>query len=518
MFLLSSHSNNANNNNNSNHHLDDFSSTSLEQDEINKSSQHLEYTASPTVPKSINIPGQKNKKLSNLLSSSPSLDVYHNKPCRKSSSYSVIDETEELKLLYGTTKKINPPRLALLDRLHDVRVVILSDINRLDGPYYDSLHKKQSTFENNNNFRQAQSQQQNYTNEIPKYKNLRECVFGYSQALYENPVTKLHPIPLSPPSLNIRRGSASRHPHLKNRKSYNFDHSPENRFAHSLPSNFDINNYDFPSSRTSSSSTAKIPKSADDHQVWLVSRVFRLSKPQEIKTTMVKPLIPETIQKHFPFGSKTSSSLTTFSPSSSLPVSSSPLGTNSISTHTADTQTDTSGISEKTESEPSPSSPQKVGPTLSDYNVAICIFFHTSADSQSYITNYWKELTSALDELQNVVTQQLCSSLPLISRFNIYNNYHDNYDSHFQEAGYPHFSPEHDFYNCTCLERAYLLNNNSKIQNAVESFKDRFLTAISIPRVICGRQEWKPLLNIIEWATSQYSLRFVFIFINHFFY
>lgn len=89
---------------------------------------------------------------------------------------SVLDEADTRTLLYGTSAKIPPSPLALLDPNTDIRIVILTDLPFCQHTLYDT---KQSAVC------------------LPTFIELQNIVFGSSQIVYSGPLTKFHPFPIN---------------------------------------------------------------------------------------------------------------------------------------------------------------------------------------------------------------------------------------------------------------------------------------------------------------------------------
>lgn len=88
---------------------------------------------------------------------------------------SVLDEADTRNLLYGTSAKIQPSPLALLNPATDIRVVILTDVSFCHNALYDTNQPAVK---------------------LPSLQKLQDVVFGSSPIVYSGPVTKFHPFPV----------------------------------------------------------------------------------------------------------------------------------------------------------------------------------------------------------------------------------------------------------------------------------------------------------------------------------
>lgn len=88
---------------------------------------------------------------------------------------SVLDEADTRTLLYGTSAKIPPSPLALLDPNTDIRIVILTDLPFCQHTLYDTNQSAVC---------------------LPPVIELQNMVFGSSQIVYSGPLTKFHPFPI----------------------------------------------------------------------------------------------------------------------------------------------------------------------------------------------------------------------------------------------------------------------------------------------------------------------------------
>lgn len=422
-----------------------------------------------------------------------------------------------------------------------MRVVVISDMHKIDAPFYDShapvpsdtnacnqgpsrkgtmstvaatssspslklnFHAHHTLLSSSTPQLQQQSQShQKYAAEIPNFHCLQDRVFGYSQMKYSGPVTKLHPLPLSESP----------------RRSSNADQ--RHRATNTGPSH---------------------SSSLRQNHVWLVSRIFRLSRhdqqqPATISTTssatVLSPnnsFIPEALQKHLPFGGIIQGGNSTGSYMSSISqnISSSTINHSTATTSAAGPASmffKKPAVSNTAKLSSSPrstlllprsdstenlndsfcsnntchgSSSSISSPSMSDYNVAICVFITVGPESQSSITDYWEELNSALLQLQSTVSKELFSSLPLLSKEFVpcsYSQPESVADLARQTiSGYPY---RRNF-------AKYLFTESTVIRHAIDTFKSRFFTAVREPRVICGQRKWPEILQVIRWILASFG-------------
>lgn len=120
---------------------------------------------------------------------------------------------------------------------------------------------------------------------------------------------------------------------------------------------------------------------------------------------------------------------------------------------------------------------------VADYTCAICVFVSPS-NSHSCITNFWDELNAALLPLQRTIAARLASVLPLSFR---------ELQRDFQRGGASFGS----------------ISLDDEIKLVVDLFRQRFLGAVSVPRVICGQKRWSTLLDELRWAVFHFDAPFV---------
>lgn len=436
-------------------------------------------------------------------------------------SLSVIDEVDTRNLLYGSTG-LEPTNLAKINSSRDIRVVIISDIQRLDIPFYDSASNSQelvfptvsssvsipsqqrrASFSSSPVFKSPHHQfHQKYAAEIPTYSNLQSRVFGHSHMKYSGPVTKLHPLPLTEaPNCN---------------GSHNSDTSNSN-----LSSSH--------SSTHSNSSNGSVASFAPPKQVWLVSRIFKLSR-NDRATTLSTPdttssvsasfntFFQNSLNKHISFSDNRSPLIKqsynkTQSPQHNYLNFTDPYNT-SPSKNTKKYNKTSNPLSGS-------SSTSTVGPSISDYNVAICVFISSPHDPQSNITDYWEELTAALLGLQTSVSAKLSATLPFLARDFVATTCVDSYSSSDITSSFNYTqrsqcltfnssTNQHQYqHNTPCTSRRnfhkYSLNGNQTLKHSIDAFKSRFLTSIRVPRVICGQEKWTELVNVFKWALTSFG-------------
>lgn len=285
-----------------------------------------------------------------------------------------------------------------------------------------------------------------YSAEIPSFQALQERVFGSSQIKYQGPITKLHPFPLNSRSLN------------------------------------------------SSSSILQVK------QKWLISRLFRLELQVSCCTTTDTAICdhpnPHTANHEFhkrsaPFHWEES---TTKDPAEANTPSEDLLLTGGL----------TGPLSVPTTWRPTPSYKQAKNsidadsPLLAkvaDYTCAICVFITAGSDSPSCITNYWEELSASILQLQQSVADRLLISLP-----STYRGFKQSRPS-IPDATQPRLYSRNQY----AQSPSYCLNNDDKIKGAVDVFKQRFLNAVRIPRVICGQERWPELMKELRWGYSYFD-------------
>ncbi|KAF5098296.1 hypothetical protein D0Z00_002096 [Geotrichum galactomycetum] len=110
---------------------------------------------------------------------------------------------------------------------------------------------------------------------------------------------------------------------------------------------------------------------------------------------------------------------------------------------------------------------------VADYTCAVCVFISNAAS----LTDYWPELCAALLQLQRTVAHKLSSTLP----------------SYYKE-----FS-----------QRVRQPLGDDDIRHAIDVFRQRFSSALRIPRVVCGQKNWPKVFQELVGAWNVYDKKFL---------
>lgn len=480
--------------------LSNSSPTSAHQHNIHRNYSHRSGSASTS-------------SLFSTISSSSTPLVSSNDP-----PFSIIDEVDTRNLLYGTTN-IESTNLANINRLKDIRVVVISDVERLDIPFYDSsLNAQDFDYPARRSSISSPTQQrrsslssspafklpniisnQKYAAEIPNFASLQTRVFGHSHMKYSGPVTKLHPLPFT----EVTQPDNCTSSNTTTSNARNHDHN------------------------SSSSSKGSKLSSNSPKQIWLISRIFKLSRGDNTisistasTSTTTSPYSSNSIQdsltKRLSFGINKSLKKQNHGNTCSK---------NDYYNNTSNSS-DISRDCKSLDRSSASNSSSPVGPTKSDYNVAICIFISVPHDCQSNITDYWEELSAALLQLQTTVSSELASNLPLLTRDFVPSTpdtirpFNRTKKVQSYNGTHPPYQSQHT---SSCLPRKnfwrYSLSGSQTIKHAIEVFRDRFLISVRVPRVVCGQKKWSELVDIFEWALLLFgsnSEKFLFSIISTF--
>jgi hypothetical protein len=122
---------------------------------------------------------------------------------------------------------------------------------------------------------------------------------------------------------------------------------------------------------------------------------------------------------------------------------------------------------------PSKHQPNQKSNEVADYTCAVCVFVSNAAS----LTDYWPELSAALLQLQCTIALKLSSTLPIF------------YKEFSQRARHP--------------------LGDDDIRHAIDVFRQRFSSALHIPRVICGQKNWSKVFQELVWAWNAYDKKFI---------
>ncbi|CAN6610460.1 hypothetical protein TRVA0_004S02674 [Trichomonascus vanleenenianus] len=123
-----------------------------------------------------------------------------------------------------------------------------------------------------------------------------------------------------------------------------------------------------------------------------------------------------------------------------------------------------------------------------DIRCGICIFFSlpgSESEAHGILTNHWEELSCALADLQSVVFNRVCDTLPPAMR---------DYRMKMKACG---------GYDDKKRRSHYSLDGDDALRIGLECFRSRFLGAVMIPRVICGQNRWAELVQEIKLLQSK---------------
>lgn len=117
--------------------------------------------------------------------------------------------------------------------------------------------------------------------------------------------------------------------------------------------------------------------------------------------------------------------------------------------------------------------PNRKSNEVADYTCAVSVFISKAPS----LTDYWPELSAALLQLQRTIALKLSSTLPTY---------------------YKEFS-----------QRPRQPLGDDDIRHAIDVFRQRFSSALHIPRVICGQKNWSKVFQELIWAWNVYDKKFI---------
>ncbi|ANB13855.1 hypothetical protein AWJ20_4806 [Sugiyamaella lignohabitans] len=451
---------------------------------------------------------------------------------------SFLDEADTRNLLYG--QSFTPAGILSLDVLKDIRVVVICDSSCVGGFIYDSAREvtASGSVNTNNSVSGGKTSITPHRGSLDHRTNSPSLVastlssvsaltrsfsstalssaaainnlsglgigLGQTDSTTANPdgVTSgkglgdsspsnkplARPNTIASPQISSGRVSAPNSPHRRKSSGNNLptiapDVAPILQLALLKDLVFGYSAMKFQGQLTKIHPLPRSKGSSSKKQPWIVSRIFKIAVDDP------------SLNRTDPVNRQSTTMRVDSAPKQFLTSTGSTISNASVDTNNTDLTVDDADNENDSATDGLPgwqpksnSTVPPLPPHTKDVRCAICISFNLPPESEDAITNHWTELSYALADLQATIYRKLERQLPQVV-LDSRRKKHTPIMSGGHGSGLNHDSR---FSGGRVL---YSIDGDLEIQNAVDFFKSRFSTALRIPRVLCGQDNWSDLYS-----------------------